>query len=527
MNAELPNRWSAAGMTPISLAGGEPGSLVGTMPAGIGNRSQDLQDLQDPLDPQEEPVSPNHTRTRISPAFRHRPILTPWRREALRTTLWLVPTVLCLAAVVLFAGTYTIDRLSYDRGIHLPSILSQTSPDAARTVLGAAAGALITVTGVLFSVMIVAFTLASQQFGPRMLRNFIRDLGTQFSLGVYVASFVYTVLTLGSVGASPNGTFVPRLSIAVAELSLIVDTAVLIYFVHHIAVSIQLQEVMAGISRDLRRAIDVQFPLVEDGLATAASPLLAEQTLRRMEGVSATVPATTSGYLQFVRREELIAIAADTDAVIELLYRPGHFVTAGLPLARVWPAAGAPAVAAALARAHVSGAHRTLTQDPVFPVDQLVEIAIRALSAAINDTFTALTCIDWLADALCRISTRALPQTLHCDSSGIPRLIERPPDYARIVNRAVDKIRQAGGTMPAVAIRQIDALTKVVQYTISVDQREVLARQVTMWGRAAVGISDPDDRDDVERRIASFEAMLEQHARGTAAPLDVLDSAGD
>jgi uncharacterized membrane protein len=270
--------------------------------------------------------------------------------------------------------------------------------------------------------MIVAFTLASQQFGPRMLRNFIRDFGTQFSLGTYVASFVFTVLTLGSVGSSSNGSFVPRLSIAVTELLLVVDTGVLIYFVHHIAVSIQLQEVMASISRDLRRAIDVQFPRAGDPVP-AASPELAERTRRRMEGVSATVPATTSGYLQFVRREELIAIAADTDAIIELLYRPGHFVTAGLPLARVWPASQAGTVAAALARAHVSGAYRTLTQDPVFPVDQLVEIAIRALSLAVNDTFTALTCIDWLADALCRIASRESAQTVHCDLAGVPRLI--------------------------------------------------------------------------------------------------------
>jgi len=469
-------------------------------------------------------VSPKQSRIRLT--LCRRPFMTPWRREALRTTLWLVPTLLCAGAVALFAGTYAIDRLAFDRAIRLPSLLSMSSPDAARTILGAAAGALITVTGVLFSVMIVAFTLASQQFGPRMLRNFIRDLGTQFSLGTYVASFVYTVLTLGSVGASAGGNFVPRLSIAVAEMLLLVDTAVLIYFVHHIAVSIQLPEVMAGISRDLGRAIDVQFATADDE-EPAATPLLAEQARRRMEGVSATVPATTSGYLQFVRREELIAIAATTDSVIELLYRPGHFVTAGLPLARVWPASGAPEVAAALARAHVSGAHRTLTQDPVFPVDQLVEIAIRALSAAVNDTFTALTCIDWLADALCRISALALPETLHCDGSGIPRLIERSPSYERIVNRAVDKIRQAGGTMPAVAIRQVDALAKVVQYTTSPDQRFVLARQVAMWGRAAEGISDPDDAADVLRRVAEFEAKLEEHARVGAVPLGVRDRVAD
>jgi uncharacterized membrane protein len=162
-----------------------------------------------------------------------------------------------------------------------------------------------------------------------------------------------------------------------------------------------------------------------------------------------------------------------------------------------------------------------LTQDPVFPVDQLVEIAIRALSAAVNDTFTALTCIDWLADALCRISSRSLPPTLHCDLAGVPRLIEQPPNYARIVNRAIDKIRQAGGAMTAVSIRQIDALARVVQYTTTDEQRRVLARQVTLWERAAGAIPDADDRRDVDRRIEDFHRVLEQHRLGIAPPLDM------
>ena len=347
--------------------------------------------------------------------------------------------------------------------------------------------------------MIVAFTLASQQFGPRMLRNFIRDFGTQFSLGTVRGQLRLHGPHAGLGGVVQQRHVVPRLSIAVTELLLVVDTGVLIYFVHHIAVSIQLQEVMASISRDLRRAIDVQFPRAGDPVP-AASPELAERTRRRMEGVSATVPATTSGYLQFVRREELIAIAADTDAIIELLYRPGHFVTAGLPLARVVARPQARHSGGRVAWAHVSGAYRTLTQDPVFPVDQLVEIAIRALSLAVNDTFTALTCIDWLADALCRIASRESAQTVHCDLAGVPRLIELPPDFARIVNRAVDKIRQAGGAMPAVAIRQIDALTRVLRYTTSAEQSAVLGRQALLCRRAANGIADPDDLADVERR---------------------------
>ena len=117
---------------------------------------------------------------------------------------------------------------------------------------------------------------------------------------------------------------------------------------------------------------------------------------------------------------------------------------AGRPLATVWPRGAADQVALALAKAHVTGPHRTLMQDPVFAIDQLVEIAIRALSPAVNDTFTALTCIDWLSAGLSRVSGRVLAEGVYRDRMGRVRLIESDPSYARMVNRAFDKVRQAG-----------------------------------------------------------------------------------
>ena len=140
-------------------------------------------------------------------------------------------------------------------------------------MLIAIAAAVITVIGVVFSITILALTLASQQFGPRMMRNFIRDIGNQLTLGVFVGTFVYSVLALGSitsVASGRYGDFVPHLSITVAEALLLVDLAVLIYFIHHIAKSIQLPEVIAGIARDLLAAIDAEFP--ENGPGSAARP---------------------------------------------------------------------------------------------------------------------------------------------------------------------------------------------------------------------------------------------------------------
>ena len=133
------------------------------------------------------------------------------------------------------------------------------------------------------------------------------------------------------------------------------------------------------------------------------------ELLRRMTDSGGTVPAPASGYLQFIQHETLIALAAKKGAVIRLLHRPGHFVVQGHPLARVWPPGAADAVSEALRVAHVTGSSRTLAQDLAFAIDQLVEIAIRALSPAVNDTFTALTCIDWLGESLCKVTTRWRP----------------------------------------------------------------------------------------------------------------------
>ena len=324
--------------------------------------------------------------------------LPNWRREALRTTFWVVPTILIVVAVALFVVTFEIDLAAFHHDLTLPWWVRTGGSDAGRQVLIAIAAAIITTVGVVFSITILALTLASQQFGPRMMRNFIRDLGNQMTLGVFVATFVYAVLGLGSISTLPGGDFVPHLTITTAEALLLVDLAVLVYFIHHIAKSIQLPEVIAGIARDLDRSIDIEFPRrqsFDNGASTSSSAVPADLALALSER-GADVMANKSGYLQAVGYEQLIDIAETLDAVIRLTHRPGHFVVAGRPLATVWPAGAAGQVDAALDKAHVTGPHRTLTQDPVFAIDQLVEIAIRALSPAVNDTFTALTCIDWL-----------------------------------------------------------------------------------------------------------------------------------
>ncbi len=431
-----------------------------------------------------------------------------WRREVLRTNLWLVPAVEVLIAALLFAGTYALDRAAYDGVFRVPGWAISGSADAARQILTAIAAAIITVVGVVFSIVIVALTLTSTQFGPRMLRNFIRDRGTQLTLGTFVATFVYAILALGSIAPGAHGDFVPHISITVMLFLMVADLAVLIYFLHHIAVQIQLPQVIAGIAGDLAKAIELQAgdPTVGAG-AQLATLLIAD-----MDGPGGDVAAPRSGYLQYIQHRTLVRIAAEKDAVIHVRYRPGHFLVQGHPYATVWPTSAADQVARELARGHVTGPYRTLAQDVAFGIDQLVEICIRALSSAINDTFTALTCIDWIGDSLCKVTGRWQPTRVYRDAAGAVRLISTEITYERLVQRAFEKVRQAGRGMPAVMIRQLDALAKIMERATAPEDRQLLLDQAAMIERlSTASVGEESDRDDVSRahqRVRDVHASL-------------------
>jgi uncharacterized membrane protein len=427
------------------------------------------------------------------------------RREAIRTNLWAMPTFMVVIVVGLFAVTLTIDRRAAAGEITLPAWISFGGPDVAREVLIAIATSVITVAGVVFSITILVLQLASQQFGPRMLRNFIRDIGTQVSLGAFVATFVYSVLTL-QVVSDPPELFVPHLSTSVAVSLVLVDLGVLIYFIDHVAKSIQLTSVVSGIAADFRQTLaqlqENEWQLLQadpqpDGLSGA----------NNHAQIGEPIAAESSGFLQAVGYERLRAIATEHDAVIHLLHRPGHFVVAGQPLARVLPPTAVGPVSRALVRAHIVGPNRTLTQDPAFAIDQLVEVALRALSPAVNDTFTGLNCIDWLSDCLCHAYAQQLPSGVYCDARGNVRVIEPVITYGGLLKRATDKIRQAGRGMPAILIRQLEGMQKVMTLVTTPEQRETLlhhAQLVLETGEDSV--AEEADRQDIR---SAYSTLLE------------------
>ena len=432
--------------------------------------------------------------------------LPNWRWEALRTTLWFVPALLIILGVVIFVVTFSIDAAAYAHQIQLPAWLRNGSAQSGRDVLIAIAAAIITVVGVVFSITILALTLASQQFGPRMMRSFVRDVGNQVTLGVFVATFTYSVLVLGSITIYPHNGFAPNLSVTVAEFMMLVDVAVLVYFINHIAASIQLPEVIAGIARDLDDAIDAEFPIAgvtDDTPArvrfddtTSPEELTPcsydRRTRRRGAGRQERLPPVRG--LPPTGQDRQAGRRGDSSRVPSRSLHRGREA-----VAKVFPREAAQQVDKALAKAHVTGPHRTLTQDPVFAIDQLVEIAIRALSPAVNDTFTALTCLDWISSGICRLSGRELTERVFRDEEGRVRLMGADWSYLKIVNRAFDKIRQAARGMPAVIIRILDSLTVVAHATTSAAQREVLMRQGEMvLVSASESVPETNDLDDIQ-----------------------------
>jgi uncharacterized membrane protein len=462
-----------------------------------------------------DPVPPDDATARSAVTaseapLRRREQLPGWRREALRTSLWLVPTVLVALAIALFALTYALDKAVADGSLSTPAFINTGGADAARAILTAIAAAVITVVGVVFSITIVALTLASTQFGPRMLRTFIRDFGTQVTLGTFVATFVYCILALGSVSSEPGAEFVPHISVSVALALTLVDLGVLIYFINHVAKSIQINEVIHGIARDLDLAIEtVAFEARSAPSSVEVRARSLDEVQRRLDADGVAVSAPTSGYLQAVSHKRLIRIAQRSGAVVEIVHRPGHFVVRGRPLAVIWPADAAEDISAALRRAHVIGPSRTLAQDLQFAIDQLVEIAIRALSPAVNDTFTAITCIDWLGDAMCKLVASGLPDGIYRDDEGEIRLIEVALRDDRIINRSFDKIRQAGHDMPAVLIRQLENLAKIAEHATTETQLDVIARQADMVERAGVeSVAEPNDVADVVQARRLVAAAL-------------------
>jgi uncharacterized membrane protein len=426
----------------------------------------------------------------------------------LRESYWFAPAVMAAASILLATLTIEIDRRVTAPGLGGRMWVYTGGPEGARAVLAALAGSTITVTALVFSITIVALSFASSQLGPRLLVSFRRDTGNQVVLGTFVATFLYCLLVLRTVRSGPDGQFVPNLSVTVAVVLAILSLGVLVYFIHHVAVGIQADAVIATVSRDLDHAIDDLFPekLGQESAAPSHAP---DPPLDDAADVSPVAPPGT-GYIRAIDGDQLMDLAVERDLRMTLLHRPGHFVTRDMPLAEVWPAERVDDdVARSIAGTVIVGDRRTLEQDVEFAVDQLVEVALRALSPGINDAFTALTCVDRLGAALGRLAGRAIPSRYRYDDKGVLRIITGEVTFAGVVDAAFDQIRQASRGNVAVTVRLLEALRIVLQSVRRLEDREPLLHQAAMiWRGAEAAVTEPGDRAAIEDRYQRLHTAM-------------------
>ena len=404
--------------------------------------------------------------------------------ENLRTTFWFVPSLMALAAAGLAGGTVALDTNAIGKKL-ASSIgwLWSGGADGARTLLSTVASSMITVAGTVFSITIAALTLASGQFGPRLLRNFTRDLGNQLVLGTFVATFLYCLLVLRTVRGQAEGDFVPYVSVTVGVLLAAASVGVLIYFIHHVSASIQAENLVASVGGELKEDIARLCPPAPPGPGNAdpALPVTAP------EREACPVRATESGYVQTMDRDGLVAAAEEGDLVIQVLRGPGDFVTCGDVLLQAWMQDGVlgKEQAKRLRGAFSLGKGRTPTQDVRYGVRQLTEIAARALSPGINDPFTAMGCTDWLADALATMAQGDAPSGVRRGAEGRPRLLEDVVGFAELASFSFAPIRAYGADSAMVIAHLLHALARLAGQVDRPEHRAVLLREAELAAAAA------------------------------------------
>jgi uncharacterized membrane protein len=412
--------------------------------------------------------------------------------ERVSGSYWFVPSLAAVGAVLLSVATINLDAYVGDEPLAEVDLIPVVRSEGARAVLTTVASSMITVGSIVFSLTLLVLTQASSQFGPRLLVNFMHDRTNQIVLGTFVATFVYALLVLRVVtgGHEDLGVerFVPQISVFVALLLTFVTIGALIYFFHHVAESVRVTHVLSDVGRQLERTIDA-LP-EEDGVAP---DVRGELTRFAVDGGVAI--GRRSGYLQEVRTETLVRIAQERDAVVRLIPPVGSFLIRGAPVAEVHPATATDAVAEDLHQALVLGEDRSLTQDTGFLFDELLEIALRALSPSMHDPFTARSCIDRIAQGLLLLDGRRLPKAVHRDDAGNVRAIMTVPDKGVLARRLFAELRRAGRHDLMVVKHLVATLTVLeAQATDHATVSAVAKELAATVAEAGAELSEHDDR---------------------------------
>lgn len=397
--------------------------------------------------------------------------------DHLRGALWVMPTVSVMFFLVAGAA---LSHVSISDDSPLRWLVFQGTPEDARQMLIVVSSTMITVTGLVFALTIIALQIASGQYSPRLLRNFMRDRGTQFVLSIFVGAFAYSMAGLHTVGVQnpEQAAFMPRLAVSGSLGLALASLGVLIYFIHHLSSSIQIDTIMSMIVGETIQAIDDLYP---DRIGSSES----EDRCPDPPPWAITLSSDRSGYIQEIAPKALMQVAVRQDLVIQLVKMVGHHVVAGTPIAWVWHrSADHPPAKSWLKEALRSsvqiGFERTMLQDVPFGIRRLVDIGNKALSSAINDPYTATQAVHHLSVVLCVLARRRLGDRLYRDEHGTVRVAIPFPGFGDYLQLGTGQIRRFGAKDPAVAWSLIQLLKNVCSSATGEDRRVAAAKHIRL-----------------------------------------------
>lgn len=424
--------------------------------------------------------------------------------DRLRSSFWLVPGTLVIASIVAAALLINLDLSETGRALRFGHDHRELSPEGSRTLLGVVATSVLALAGVTFSVTIVTLTLASSQFGPRLLRNFIRSRAIQISLGLLLATYTYSLVVLTMVRTGED-SFTPHLATHGAIGLALVSLGVFIYFIHHVVTSIQAERVVAEVHRELMASID-RLMRGDDERAEVEEDAAREvrdrwHELEEEEAICSHAP----GYVQAIHVEKLVALTRELGTAVRVLVHPGAFVVEGEAVLAI-PANSLSGeddeARRRLGSGLILGDQRTAEQDLEYCVRQLVEVALRALSPGINDPFTAINCIHYLGSALAAMARRGMPAHEFPESGEEPRVKMRPQCFESLLGVACNQIRQASAERPDVSLSLLDMLLGVARQARTGHQLRALDEQ----GQKVAEVASAVARTSIDAR-----AIEERH----------------
>jgi uncharacterized membrane protein len=423
----------------------------------------------------------------------------------LRSSLWFVPFLIIFGSIAIALGLVEVDKL-FDKE------LRQWSPrffainaEGARSMLSAIAGAMATVAGVVFSITVVALTLASSQYTSRVLRNFMRDSVNQVMLGVFIGVYIYCLLVLRTISGG-NGGFVPSIAVIAALLATIFASCFFIFFIHHISSTIQASEMANAITRETLKAVELLCPERgcedrDEGNGLDLAPDL------KWYGIS----ASEMGYIQGVDTDALLEFACKHDTIVRMECHIGDFVSRDQPFASLaLRRSPDDHLIKSLNEIYAVDTYRTIDQDAAFGIRQLVDMSLKALSPGINDTTTAVTCIEHLSVILNRCAQGQIAPKYRYRNNQL-RVIDARHDFAYLASLAFRQILENAEGNSEIMLRLLRAIGRIARATSNSGHLEVLKRQVDEVEQSSLRtIQSSQSMEEIQAMLEAIRRLLNE-----------------